>query len=229
MPRAALLSILGIALLGSTVLLNSRTALADEGFRVQVTITNITRGQVISPVVVASHSAEFEPLFQLGTPASAELAAVAEDAILDPLIASLSGDPAVFDVQTLFGEDGPIIPGESASVIVDIKGNYRYLSMAGMLVTTNDAFFAVRGARVFAHGTSTHHSSAYDAGSEANTENCDHIPGPPCGNAEVRVPDGSEGYVHIHAGVHGIADLVPSMHDWRNPVAEITVTRLTGK
>ncbi|MDH3439027.1 MAG: hypothetical protein OEN48_18885, partial [Betaproteobacteria bacterium] len=60
MPRAALLSILSIALLGSTVLLNSGTALADEGSRVQVTITNITRGQIISPVVVASHSAEFK-------------------------------------------------------------------------------------------------------------------------------------------------------------------------
>jgi hypothetical protein len=229
MPRAALLSILGTALFGSTVMLHSGAALADDGVKVQVTVTNITRGQIISPVVIASHSAEFEPLFELGEPASAELAAVAEDAILDPLIAALSGDPTVLDVQTLFGEGGPIMPGESASVIVDIKGHFRHISMAGMLVTTNDAFLAVRGARVFAHGTSTHRSPAYDAGSEANTENCDHIPGPPCGSAEVRVPDGSEGYVHVHAGIHGIADLVPYMHDWRNPVAEITLTRLSGK
>jgi hypothetical protein len=228
MRRAALLSILSITLFGSTVLLNSGTALANGAARVQVTVTNITRGQIISPVVVASHSAAFEPLFQLGEPATAELAAVAEDAILDPLIASLSADPTVLDIQTLTGEAGPIMPGESASVVLDIKGHFRYISMAGMLVTTNDAFFAVRGARVFAHRTSTHHSAAYDAGSEANTENCEHIPGPPCGNPGVRVLDGAEGYVHIHAGIHGIADLDPSMHDWRNPVAEITLTRLSG-
>ncbi len=229
MPRAAVLSILSFALFGSTVLLESGTALADEGYRVQVTVTNVTRGQIISPVVVASHRARFEPLFQLGAPASAELAAVAEDAILDPLISSLSNDPDVLDIQTLFGAAGPIMPGESASVIVDIMGRYRHLSMAGMLVTTNDAFFAVRGARAPAHGTRTYRSPAYDAGSEANTENCSDIPGPPCGNAEVRVTQGAEGYVHIHAGIHGTGDLVPSMHDWRNPVAEIKVTRLSAE
>ena len=36
---------------------------------------------------------------------------------------------------------------------------------------------------------------------------------------------GEEGYVHIHAGIHGIGDLDASVRDWRNPVAEITIVR----
>lgn len=70
-------------------------------------------------------------------------------------------------------------------------------------------------------------AEAYDAGSEANSESCTYIPGPPCGNAEVRDTGDAEGFVHVHAGVHGIGDLDPAMHDWRNPVAEITIKRVS--
>ncbi len=111
--------------------------------------------------------------------------------------------------------------------MVDVQGGFRFLSMAGMLVTTNDAFFALRGARVPAHGIRTFRSPAYDAGSEANNEDCAFIPGPPCMNPNVRATENAEGYVHIHAGIHGIADLDPAEHDWRNPVAEITLRRLS--
>ena len=227
MPKVTFLSILGVALFGAAISMDLRTARADDDSGVVVTVTNLTRGQIISPVVVASHRAGFEPLFVPGEPASAELAAVAEDAVLDPLIAALSGDPKVLDVQTITGELGPILPGKSASMEVDVRGGFRFLSMAGMLVTTNDAFIALRGVRVPAHGSRTFRSPAYDAGSEANTEDCAHIPGPPCGNPLVPVPDGAEGYVHIHAGIHGIGSLTTSEHDWRNPVAEITIRRIS--
>ncbi len=227
MPKVTFLSILGVALFGTAISVDLRSARADEDSKVEVTVTNLTRGQIISPVVVASHRARFEPFFQLGAPASYELAMVAEDAILDPLITALSGDPKVLDVEILAHMGGPIPPGVTASVIVDIQGSFRHISMAGMLVTTNDAFFALRGARVPSKGSRTYRSPAYDAGSEANTEACAHIPGPPCDNPLVRVTDGAEGYVHIHAGIHGIADLDPEAHDWRNPVAEITLRRLS--
>lgn len=240
MPNAARLSVLGRVFVAAAAALASATALADKGSRVEVTITNLTRGQIISPVVVASHNAGFEPLFRLGSPASSELAYVAEDAILDPLIAALDDDPDVYDVETVFdfdmdGMPVPILPGKSASVVVEVRGGFHLLSMAGMLVTTNDAFFALRGVRVPNHRTSIHYSPAYDAGSEANNEDCDYIPGPPCGNGGVRDTAGAEGYVHIHAGIHGVPDLDgvrdldPSMHDWRNPVAEISVTRLSDE
>ena len=67
---------------------------------------------------------------------------------------------------------------------------------------------------------------AYDAGTENNNEMCRFIPGPPCGNRGVRDTAGAEGYVHVHRGVHGGADLDPALFDWRNPVAKIVITKL---
>ena len=77
--------------------------------------------------------------------------------------------------------------------------------------------------------TLTLYSPAYDAGSERNDELCASIPGPffaECGGAgSGGKPGGGEGYVHIHAGIHGIGDLHPAQRDWRNPVAQITIRR----
>jgi hypothetical protein len=98
-----------------------------------------------------------------------------------------------------------------------------------MLVTTNDAFFALNGAEVPLVRSFEYASPAYDAGSEANNESCAFIPGPPCGKAGVRATEGAEGYVHIHAGIHGVGDLVPAERDWRNPVAKITLRRVHDK
>jgi hypothetical protein len=198
-------------------------ALADRGGEqtYAVTVTNVTRGQVLSPPVVIMHDRSFS-LFTPGEPASSELAQLAEDAVSGPLLALLGVTDSVFDVNI---GAGPVPPGGSITVEVSGRGRFRYITVAGMLVTTNDAFFS---GRVPVRGTNRQWrfaASAYDAGSEGNTESCDHIPGPPCGNALVRVPDSAEGFVHVHAGIHGDADLVPSMHDWRNPTALVTVER----
>ena len=75
--------------------------------------------------------------------------------------------------------------------------------------------------------TVQYQTNAYDAGSEANNEICAFIPGPSCGIFFVRDPEGAEGYVHIHAGIHGIGDLSPAQFDWRNPGAKITIRRLS--
>ena len=100
-----------------------------------------------------------------------------------------------------------------------------------MLIPTNDAFFAVNDAE----GPNGPHaitvfSPAYDAGTERNDETCASIPGPnfvECGGpGGGGAPGGGEGYVHIHAGIHGVGDLLPEKRDWRNPVARITIRRL---
>lgn len=197
-----------------------------QGRDFEVTITNITRGQILSPAVVAIHSSRMEPLFVLGSPASEELATIAEDAVNDPLVEALSQSRQVRDVVTIFGENGPILPGESASVEVEIRGRFRNVTAVGMLVTTNDAFYALNGERAPSSGSSSFLLLAYDAGSEGNNELCSHIPGPPCGNAGVRDTENAEGYVHVHAGVHGTGDLIPAEHDWRNPVAQITIRQI---
>ena len=205
------------------VLLGAGAAAADQGGqRYAVTVTNLTRGQVLSPPVVVSHHASFR-LFTPGEPAGAELAQLAEDAVSEPLLALLGTVPAVFDTAIAAG---PVPPGQSATVEVSARDARRDISVAGMLVTTNDAFFAATG-RARPHGRGpAFFAVAWDAGSEANTESCDHIPGPPCGHPLVRVTDGAEGYVHIHSGVHGTGDLTAADHDWRNPVAYVSIERV---
>lgn len=197
-----------------------QTVFADQGGRrVEVTITNVTRAQIFSPPVVISHGKAFQ-LFELGKPASEPLYSLAEDGLTDPLTTYLATLPSVHDYAVAAG---PVMPGASVTLEVTTRGPFRFISVAGMLVSTNDGFFALRGAGSPLFGKSAVDAEAYDAGSEANSEACAYIPGPPCGNGGVRDTADAEGYVHIHAGIHGGGDLDPSMHDWRNPVAEIKI------
>lgn len=184
-----------------------------------VTITNLTKGQIFSPPVVYTHWASYD-LFTPGEAAVPELAGLAEDAADGPLVALLGAEPKVADVSV---GGGVVLPGESMTVSVRAHGRARNVSVLGMLVTTNDAFFAAeRRTPAF---SKTVYAIAWDAGSEANTQDCDHIPGPPCGNPGVRVTDGAEGFVYVHAGIQDRDSLSSEDHDWRNPVAKVVIQR----
>ncbi len=50
-------------------------------------------------------------------------------------------------------------------------------------------------------------------------------PGPVCGGEALSPGDAGKGYVHVHAGIHGIGSLLPEERDWRNPVARIAIQR----
>lgn len=196
----------------------------DEELRTEVSITNLTRGQIMSPVFVARHDSGAGSLYSLGGPASEAMAKMAEDAdasgLLDAWDPDTNGNVAEAMVVKL--NDGPIMPGETVTVSFDIDDGDHLMSFASMLVTTNDAFI---GANAFDLSKSrTVFLNAYDSGTEANSENCAYIPGPPCGKM-VHDPARPEGFVHVHAGIHGTgdSDLDPATHDWRDPVARLTV------
>lgn len=206
----------------------SAAALAQSPQRYEVTITNLTRGQTFTPVLVASHRSGVT-LFELGSPASVPLEILAEDGATTPLQTLLESDPAVRDTTNSGAPPGGfVLPGASRTLTVEGGGGFDHLSVAAMLIPTNDAFFAVNGIEApEGNKTLTVFSPAYDAGTEANDELCASIPGPPCFGAGFDASRaGAEGYVHIHAGIHGIGDLVPAMRDWRNPVAKITIRRV---
>jgi len=63
----------------------------------EVTVTNLTRGQQFTPILVASHKAGVR-LFELGTPASPQLKTLAEEGNVAPMTALLLGNPNVRDV-----------------------------------------------------------------------------------------------------------------------------------
>ena len=204
------------------LLLGNTAAFADDSpQRYAVTITNVTAGQTFTPMLVVTHKPSVG-LFELGEPASDELALVAESGDIGPLAGLLGSLPqAVYDTAD---SGGLLFPGDSVTVYVDARGQFDRVSLVGMLIPTNDTFVALDSVPLSRKGR-TVMVPAYDAGSEFNDENCANIPGPTCGGAGAS-PGSGEGYVHISNGIHGVGDLAPAVYDWRNPVARITVKRV---
>lgn len=205
------------------------TADDDYGRTYEVTITNLTRGQQFTPVLIVGHR-EGLRLFELGEPASPELRILAEEGNTGPLAAALSLRP---ETSGLVTGNSLTDPGMSTRLVLTASAGRKFdrFSLAAMLIPTNDAFLAVNGVELPKGKDSlVVMVPAYDAGTERNDETCASIPGPffvECGGSGggARV-GGGEGYVHIHAGMHGIGDMNASQRDWRNPVARITVRRM---
>lgn len=193
---------------------------AANGDYLQVTVTNLTRGQIFTPILVVSHKRGVQ-LFEAGQPASPELAALAEGGDIGPLSEALDDS---HKVKGIADSGGLLGPGQSVTIKVKAHGAKR-VSLAAMLVPTNDAFVALNSVRVPHKGSVTYTAVAYDAGSEPNDEMCVNIPGPCAGEGPSPEVDG-EGFVHVHAGIHGFADLDAAMYDWRNPVARVTIKRV---
>lgn len=217
-------SILLASCLLSVFLLTTSQAFADEGhqFKYKVTITNLTPGQPLAPIMVATHRPGFA-FFEEGQPPSDELARLAEAGDGKPMAAKLAALPQV-DEATV-STTGLTFPGKSTSVMIVAKRPFSRLSVAAMLGATNDAFFAIKNVRLpLGKAPITYMAPAYDAGSETNDELASTVAG--LGGQGYSPNDSGEGFVHIHNGVHGIGDLVPATMDWRNPVAKITVMRV---
>ena len=226
MKAAAVTALTAVFLIGGSI------ANADGGYvrKYEVTITNLTPGQTFTPQLVATHSAKLA-LFELGQPAGEALEILAEGGDTVPLTNVLLASPYdVADVQTVPGLLGP---GQSVTVVVEGTRFERYLSLAAMLIPTNDTFVAIDSVRLPRYRRAVT-ALAYDAGTEANDQNCLNMPGPRCGG-EGHSPgpnDGDEGFVHVSNGFHSLpaADsgevLGPQVYDWRNPVARVEVRRI---
>jgi hypothetical protein len=189
----------------------------------EVTVTNITKGETFTPILGASHKRSIG-LFELGEPASTELADLAESGNVAPLKNVLDGLPNLVRDTTV--SPGLLGPGQSATFTIDSARRNANLSVAAMLIPTNDTFMALDTVRLPSWGSRTYYANAYDAGSETNDEICANIPGPQCGGTGPSPADEGEGFVHIASGIHGEAELLRSVYDWRGPVAQITVTRM---
>lgn len=220
-----LLGLVALAALSIGVVTGATTGQSTGGINYEVSITNLMPGQILSPVIVATHTKDNAPLFTLGEAATPQLAAMAEDADSSGLMELWADNDQVNDTQLITLDGGPIPPGKTATGMVNITGKATRLSLASMLVSTNDGFVALNGMSVLGAVNHTVRVPVYDSGSEANTEDCAYIPGPPCGN-HVHDDSESEGFVHIHNGVHGGGGLDPAQHDWKNPAALITIKRV---
>ena len=200
------------------------------GVTYEVTLINGTTNQVFTPPLLVSHLPAISP-FQVGEPASAGLARLAQEGDSETLVDELYPLDQVFDIVTA---SEPIGPGQRATYNVQVSGRFNEISILGMLATTNDTFFAgsVTAPRVFSLKNSPDgpevnaRVEAYDAGAEYNSENCTHIPGPPCNNADAAPAQSAEGFVNFANGIHGDGDLEPKAYDWRGSVAILRVRPL---
>ena len=228
------LILLGLVTLATTALAVVPAAADDDGHEGgatktwRVTITNLTPpgpgepgSQPLSPPLFVVHSKQAD-VWGVGEIASHGIAAIAEDANNGPLEMAL---PAVQGVKTVFtGAGGPIPSGATRSYTVEISGAFNRLSVVTMLVNTNDAFTGLDTLRLHGRGSS-HETMAYDAGSERNNELKSHIPGPCCGSAFVRDPEGA--LIGPHEGITGRGQLSPALYDWEGAAARIAVERIS--
>ena len=186
-----------------------------------ITVTNLTRAQILAPVLAASHASN-TGMFQAGTAASPGLALLAEEGDNSMMAAALGANPLVLDVVS---GGGPIMPGQSETIMLKADPSAPFLSLGSMLVTTNDTFLGLDTVEL-PQRHSALNAVAYDAGTEFNSELCMYIPGPPCGSGGMHDPTPAEGVVYVSNGIQGHADVNPVTHDWRNPVARVEILRV---
>lgn len=193
----------------------------------KVTLENLTpstapgASQPFSPPVLTTHTPRFH-VFRLHKFASSELGQLAEDAVSASLVQTLHNSKFAYSIVE--GTAGPIFPGDAQTFTIKTKLPFVRLSLASMLVNTNDAFTGVDGIRLPLRGIKEVYLEAYDAGTEMNTELEANIPGPCCGSPLVRVPTHER--IKVHNGIKGTGDLDPSVYGWSGSVAKLTITRI---
>ena len=112
----------------------SSLAAAQPNVRYEVKITNVTPAQAFTPQLVVTHERGAH-LFVLGDAAGAELEALAEGGMTGPLADTVADD--AYDMQT---SAGLLMPGETTTLTLVAHPKRGFLSVAAMLLPTNDTF-----------------------------------------------------------------------------------------
>ena len=214
---------------------------AVQAQSLSVEITNLTHGIHFTPLLVTAHVADHH-LFDIGSPASASLQAMAEGGDISGLITDVAGIGATYIDNPAAGL---LEPGASVTTNLDTTGTANtQLSVVSMLLPTNDGFVGLNAITLPTEpGVYTYYLNAYDAGTEANDEiingggasGAPGIPAAPGGDGGTGAT-GAAGidanpYVHIHRGAlgdsdptGGVSDLDSTIHRWLNPVARLVLT-----
>jgi len=169
------------AALGAAAIAVPSTASADQPATFRVTLTNLTDGQPFSPPAVATHRPGLR-IFGVGEPASDEIAAIAQDGNEASLVSTLDADPRVtqvVDVGRPLTPSGVAVGDFTDSVTVEITARPGdRLSLATMLICTNDGFLGLSGAALPGAGTVSYVLNGYDAGREDNSQQSEDIVDP---------------------------------------------------
>lgn len=198
-----------------------------------VTVVNTTAHQPLSPLAVQLHSQAYAA-WDIGAPATTGLEDLAE-----------SGSPVMFLEEgeaTAIAEavgESPVGPGSRVSFMLDgtysnRPGNGHSLTIASMLVNTNDAYTGVTNwdlTRLAVGESMRSLAPIYDAGTEANTESASTVPGPAAGGEGYNATRDDTNYVTRHSGVVTADDglggsALNESHRFDNGAMSVVVTRL---
>ena len=215
---------------------------SGQAAQLDIQITNLTRGSYFTPFLVAAHPGDVS-LFSSGSPASANLQAMAEGGDISGLAADVN---AVNGTLVENPAGGLLAPGASASTSLNTDGapDNTHLSVVAMILPSNDGYAGLNSMEIpTAPGTYTWNVNAYDAGTEGNDEVIGSgapgepgYPAPPpvaasSGTGGSGIDASAEGFVHIHRNVlgddnltGGNSDIVNTVHRWLNPVIRVVIT-----
>lgn len=198
-----------------------------------VTVTNLTNGQPLSPVAVIAHQAGYA-VFTVGSPATVGLETLAEGGDNSMLIAAADADA---NVLVSGSGAAPIGPAGSETVTISLLESELpglLVSVSTMLVNTNDAISGLNGVDVsgLAEGdTWTARAIVYDAGTELNTELAAEIPGPAGGGEGFNAARSDrDDRVAMHPGVISQDDgfatsALTGQHRFDNPALMVRIER----
>ncbi len=199
-------------------------------YRYSVKLVNLTANQPMSPLAILAHSAQFS-LFEVGQSSSVELEYLAEGGSNAQLLELMQTDESV---EYSVSGNGLILPGESDNVEFTLNDGKLYLSVATMLVNTNDAFvanYAIDLSELQVGDSYRANASIWDSGTEANDEQAATIPGPAGGGEGFNAIRDDNDRVSFHNGVVTQDDgltgsALNATHRFLNPGAALEVTRL---
>jgi len=192
-----------------------------------ISITNLTQNQPMSPPAAILHGGNFSA-WRIGSAASTALEMLAEGGSNGALLA-LQADKPQFDAGA------PLAPGASLSFTLSTDNAFDRLTIASMLVNTNDAFSGINAmelSQLSSGQTMIVDAYTYDAGTENNSELAGSMPGP---------ADGGEGFnalndditqvVTLHGGVVTADDgysvsVLNESHRFDNPAMRISITAM---
>ena len=149
-----------------------------------VTFTNTSESQPMTPPVVVLHNAPNADngmrIFELEQPARPQVIAIAENGNNGPLVellGYLEDQGRATDYGVGFADPanpGPLLPGMTASVDLDLVSDDQVMSIVSMVVCTNDGFSGADSHTLSADTTETFFAPILDAGSETNVLMADY-------------------------------------------------------
>lgn len=195
----------------------------------ELTFTNLTSNQPMSPLAIAFHGADYAA-WTVGQTASLGLETLAESGSGTSFLLEATDAGAS---STAVGA-GLIMPGNeeiielTSSSIDELK-----ITLATMLVNTNDAFVGKQGVDLNSLSVGDevdYFLPVYDAGTEGNSELTGTIPGPADGGEGFNVLRDDVNVVAMHPGIVSNQDgysesVLDSTHRFDSPAAKLSFKR----